>query len=92
MPVIDEVVHSLEKGFVHPGWRLTRLYKLSAIGACSVYWIKFTDEEEPVNQIDLVVAIRHGVVSLKRAILWRGRKLSAYKEILEHGYSFCSRR
>lgn len=90
MPVIDEVIHSLERGFVHPGWRLTRLYKLSAIDTHFVYWIKFTNEEIPTSQIDLVVAIRHGVVNLKRAILWRGRKLSAYKEVLEYEISFCS--
>lgn len=81
MPVIDEVIHSLEKGFVHPGWRLTRLYRLSAIGTCSVYWIKFLNDGPQSYQIDLVVAIRHGVVHLKRAILWRGRKLSAFREV-----------
>lgn len=82
MPVIDEVIHSLEMGFVHPGWRLTRLYKLSAIDTQAVYWIKFRNESDQVYQIDLVVAIRRGVVHLKRAILWRGRKLSAFKEVL----------
>lgn len=80
--MLNGLVHSLERGCMHPGWRLTSLWLLGALGEVFSYSITLEDVMKPEVTFHAIVSVREGRQRVRRACLKRGTTVSALLEVI----------